>query len=221
MIFLPSSKAQGSLQAGRSGHLESGKTMRQFFRLLTGFSIALCAAGLAQAQSWSGEGTPWQFQTSTDRVNKAAVNDMLEKKKGGYYDAFHVNNQYSTTIERQVNCTFSPSSSGNASSLGQDASASSPGVSASSGNTAGATGNSNAHSGSLNQGGSVASNQSNTGQLSASVSASTSSNQMAPINAAGGRNQQDASVSQSNSGSQSTTVSASSACAFSAGSALN
>ena len=195
--------------------------MRQFFRLLAGGSLVLCAAGLAQAQSWSGEGTPWQFQTSADRVNKAAVNDMLEKKKGGYYDAFHVNNQYSTTIERQVNCTFSPSASGNASSLGQSASTSSPSATGSSGNTVGATGNSNASSGSLNQGGSVASQQSNTGQLNASLSASTSSTQIAPINAAGGRSQQDASVSQSNSGSQSTTVSASSACAFSAGSALN
>ncbi len=194
--------------------------MRQFFRLLTGCAIGFCA-GVTHAQGFTSEGIPWQFQTSADRVNKAAVNDMLEKKKGGYYDAFHVSNQYVTTIERQVNCTFSPSASGNANSLAQDASASSPSTSASSGNTAGATGNSNANSGSLNQGGSVASNQSNTGQLSAGVSASTSSNQMAPINAADGRNQQDASVSQSNSGSQSTTVSASSACAFSAGAALN
>jgi len=195
--------------------------MRQLFRLLAGCAIGLCATGVIHAQGWTSEGIPWQFQTSADRVNKAAVNDMIEKKKGGYYDAFHVSNQYSTTIERQVNCTFSPSASGNASSLAQDASASSPSTSASSGNTAGATGNSNANSGSLNQGGSVASNQSNTGQLSASVSASTSSNQMAPINAASGHNQQDASVSQTNSGNQSTTVSASSACAFSAGSALN
>lgn len=196
--------------------------MRQLFRFLAGCALSVAAAGVTQAQGWTSEGVPWQFQTSADRVNKAAVNDMLEKKKGGYYDAFQVNNQYqyATTIERQVNCTFSPSASGNANSLAQDASASSPSTSASSGNTAGATGNSNANSGSLNQGGSVASNQSNTGQLSASVSASTSSNQMAPINAASGRNQQDASVSQSNSGNQSTTVSASSACAFS-GAALN
>jgi hypothetical protein len=197
--------------------------MRQLFRLLAGCAIGLCTAGVIHAQGWSSEGSPWQFQTSADRVNKAAVNDMLEKKKGGYYDAFQVNNQYqySTTVERQVNCTFAPSSSGNASSLGQDGSASSPSTSASSANTAGATGNSNAHSGSLNQGGSVASSQSNTGQVGASVSGSTSGNQMAPINAAGGRNQQDASVSQTNSGSQSTTVSASSACAFSAAAALN
>jgi hypothetical protein len=199
--------------------------MQPLLRLLAGCSIALCINGPVKAQGWTSEGAPWQFQTSADRVNKAAVNDMLEKKKGGYYDAFQVNNQYqyqyATTIDRQVNCNFTPSSSGNASSLGQDASASSPGVTASSGNTADATGNSNASSGSLNQGGAVASDQSNTGQVSASVSASTSSTEMAPINAADGRNQQDASVSQVNSGSQSTTVSGSSACAFSAGSALN
>lgn len=197
--------------------------MQPLFRLLAGCSIALCITGPAQAQGWTSEGTPWQFQTSADRVNKAVVNDMLEKKKGGYYDAFQVNNQYqyATTIERQVNCNFTPSSSGNASSLGQDASASSPNAPGSSGNTSGATGNSNASSGSLNQGGAVASDQSNTGQVRAGVSASTSSTQMAPINAADGRNQQDASVSQVNSGSQSTTVSGSSACAFSAGSALN
>lgn len=197
--------------------------MQPLFRLLAGCSIALGITGPAQAQGWTSEGVPWQFQTSADRANKALVTDMQEKKKSGYYDAFQVNNQYqyTTSIDRQVNCNFTPSASGNASSLGQDASASSPGVTASSGNTADATGNSNASSGSLNQGGAVASEQSNTGRVNAGVSASTSSTQMAPINASGGRNQQDASVSQVNSGNQSTTVSASSACDFSAGAALN
>lgn len=112
--------------------------MRQLFRRLSAYSIMLCATSLAQAQGWTSEGVPWQFQSSADRVNKAVVNDMLEKKKGGYYDAFQVHNQYATTIERQVNGNFTPSSSGNASSLGQEASASSPNASGSSGNTSGA-----------------------------------------------------------------------------------
>lgn len=193
--------------------------MRQLFRVLAGYSAVFCLTGVVQAQGWMSEGVPWQFQTSADRVNKAVVNDMLEKKKGGYYDAFQINSH--TTIERQFNCNFSPSSSGSTSSLGQDARASSPGVTGSSGNSAGATGNSNANSGSLNQGGSVSSSQSNSGQVSAGVSASNSSTQISPINAAGGSARQDANVSQINSGSQTTSVSGSSACEFQAGAALN
>lgn len=53
--------------------------MRRFFRPLAGFSIIFCVAGMTHAQGWMSEGVPWQFQTSADRANKAAVNDMLEK----------------------------------------------------------------------------------------------------------------------------------------------
>lgn len=181
----------------------------------------LCSAGFASAEGWSAEGTPWQFQTNADRANKALVTDLIERKKGGYYDAFKINNSYTITIERQVNCNFSPMAKGNDSSTsqGNDASAGNP--RGSSGNSLGATGNSNGNSGNLGHGGSVASNQSNTGQVGSSVTGSHSTTQFGPINAQGGNTRQDAQTSQTNSGNQTTMVSGSTACEFAAGSAFN
>lgn len=188
---------------------------------LAGLSIMLCSAGVANADGWSAEGTPWQFQTNADRANKALITDLIERKKGGYYDAFKINNYYTTTIERQVNCNFSPQAKGNdsATSQGNDASAGNP--RGSSGNSAGSTGNSNGNSGSLNHGGSVASNQSNSGQVGSSVTGSHSTTQFGPTNAQGGSTRQDAQTSQTNSGNQTVNVSGSTACEFAAGSAFN
>jgi hypothetical protein len=56
-----------------------------------------------------GENYAWQFETSTDKVNKAAIADMIEKKESGYYAP----PVYNTTIERQYNCNVSSTATGN------------------------------------------------------------------------------------------------------------
>jgi hypothetical protein len=56
-----------------------------------------------------GENYAWQFETSTDKVNKAAIADMIEKKKSGYYAP----PIYNTHIERQYNCSVASTATGN------------------------------------------------------------------------------------------------------------
>jgi len=182
---------------------------------------AVCAAPAAQAQGWLSESVPWQFQTSADRANRAIVNDMVEKKKGGYYDAF--NPTYITNIERQVNCNFQPTSAGNSSSADQAARVASPDVTATTGNSASSTGSAYDSTSSTGRNGTSTSSstQSNTGAISSGVDGSASTTTLAPINSENSQGQQDMQVAQTNSGSQSTSVSGSSACLFSGSGAIN
>jgi hypothetical protein len=56
-----------------------------------------------------GENYAWQFETSTDKVNKAAIADMIEKKESGYYAP----PVYNTHIDRQYNCSVASTATGN------------------------------------------------------------------------------------------------------------
>ncbi|MEX0921765.1 MAG: hypothetical protein WDZ84_03240 [Rhodovibrionaceae bacterium] len=103
------------------------------------------AAGSAQANGFS-ESRPWQFRTTADRANNAAVLDLIERKKGGYYDGFNTNitNNVTNTTNfagDQVNCNVSASATGNASSGSMDADAGNASVSSSVSNSATTTGN--------------------------------------------------------------------------------
>ena len=179
----------------------------------------LAATTQAGAQGWLGESVPWQFQTSADRANRALVNDLVEKKKGGYYDSFK--STYITNIDRQINCNFQPTSAGNSSSTDQANSVASPQTNASSGTSANSTGSSNQSSDNLGRGGNTASNnQSNTGTISSGVSGSPSTTTTAPINSDHANGHQDMQVAQNNSGHQTTSVSGSTGCSFASG-ALN
>lgn len=183
-------------------------------------ATALFAAGTsAQAQGWLGESTPWQFQSSADRANRALVNDLVEKKKGGYYDAFK--STYITNIDRQVNCNFQPTSAGNSSATDQNSQVASPQLDVSAGNDASSAGSSSQSSDNLGRGGVANNNQSNSGAISSGIDGSPSSNTMAPINSDNAHGSQDMQVAQNNSGNQSTSVSGSSACNFASGGAIN
>ncbi len=179
----------------------------------------LTAATQAHAQGWLGESVPWQFQTSADRANRALVNDLVEKKKGGYYDAFK--STYITNIERQVNCNFQPTSAGNSSAADQANNVASPVTNASSGTSASSTGSSSESRDNLGRGGVANNNQSNSGPISSGVQGSPSTTTTAPINSDRSNGQQDMQVAQNNSGSQTTNVSGSSACQFSSSGAIN
>lgn len=56
-----------------------------------------------------GENISWQFQTSADRVNKAYIEDMRNKKRGGYYSPPNL----ITNIDKQFNCSITSSATGN------------------------------------------------------------------------------------------------------------
>lgn len=94
-------------------------------------AILACTPLPASANNY-GESLAWQFKTSTDRANQAALLDMIEKRRGGYYAAPIC----TTNIARQYNCSIAANATGN--SDGQSAVANSTAVT---GATSSATGN--------------------------------------------------------------------------------
>lgn len=187
-------------------------------------AVLLVPAAQANGQ---GENTTWQFQTSQERVNKAAVADMVEKKKAGFYDSFKAVYNYNTYIERQVNCSVSALTTGNTGSNGLSAATSSPTLS-SSGSTSSSTGANTASNGLSQAGltgvlqagssgstptGTLSSGQSNTGALNSGVSASTTSASTGAVAANGGSTDQVLNSQQANSGMLTASISASTACA--------
>lgn len=196
------------------------------WRPLAVVQLMLCLAPAAMANGPS-ENATWQFQTTQERVNKAAIADLVEKKRAGYYDSFKTVYNYNTYIERQVNCSVSALTTGNTGSNGQSASTSSPTLS-NSGSTssdtgantasnglsqAGLTGVLQASNGSNTPTGTLSSGQSNTGALSSGVSASNTSASTGAVAANGGATDQVLNSQQSNSGMLTASISASTACA--------
>lgn len=192
--------------------------------------LAVCAwvawAPAAHANG-QGENTTWQFQSSQERVNKAAIADMVEKKKAGYYDSFKAVYNYNTYIERQVNCSVSALTTGNTGSNGLSAATSSPTLS-NSGSTSSETGANSASNGLSQAGltgvlqagspastptGTLSSGQSNNGALNSGVTASTTSASTGAVAANGGATDQVLNSQQANSGMLTASISASTACA--------
>ncbi|MDB5579293.1 MAG: hypothetical protein JWR80_4469 [Bradyrhizobium sp.] len=74
--------------------------------ILIGFAATAPAPTLANNY---GESLAWQFKTSSDRANQAAVLDLIQKQRGGYYAA----PTYNTNIARQYNCSIAATATGN------------------------------------------------------------------------------------------------------------
>lgn len=112
-----------------------------------GLSAGNLSVGTAHANAF-GESPPWQFRTTGDRANLAAIRDLIERKKGGYYDGFDSTTNITNNINNtenfagdQVNCNVSASATGNASSGSMDAAAGTASASSSITNHATTTGN--------------------------------------------------------------------------------
>ena len=180
----------------------SAKQGRRHRRLLPFFTIIAIAVapGPVLANNY-GESLAWQFKTSADRANQAAVLDMIEKRRGGYYAA----PIYNTNIARQYNCSIAATATGN--SGAQTALANSPTVT---GANSTATGNNSTttiddgHGDAAVDGG-----QTNSGAVSSGVTGATVSN-------VHGTASQALNSDQTNSGNQTATVQDSRACAFAA-----
>lgn len=178
--------------------------------VLCGLAAAIgCAlpSGAAFANGWY-ESRSWQFDTSADKANKAGVLDMIERKKGGYYDGFKttVTNYNTTNIGTQVNCNNTADSRGNAADNGQTAN--SPTVGNSAGTSSGATGNT-ASNNSDGKGG-VDSGQTNSGTVSSGVTNSNTSTSSGAITT--GSSNPVLNNSQQNSGTQTASIAGSTAC---------
>ncbi len=146
-----------------------------------------------------GENYAWQFQTSADKVNQAAILDLIEKKKSGYYAP----PTYITNIDRQYNCSIASTATGNEGTNTNFAN--SP---TTSGASASATGNNNATDIDGWRGDSdAAADQDNDGDVGASVRGSSSAR-------VSGSPNQALNSTQTNSGDQSASVDGSTACHF-------
>jgi hypothetical protein len=164
---------------------------------------ALSLGGVPQAASANnyGESLAWQFKTSADRANQAAILDLIERRRGGYYAA----PIYTTNIARQYNCSVAATATGN--SGAQTALANSPSVT---GATSTATGNdSTTNVADERSNARVDGAQANSGTVSSGVTGSTDTNVR-------GAAWQALNSTQSNSGNQAATVERSNACAFGA-----
>jgi hypothetical protein len=194
------------LDSSNIGGVPSARTM-----LLAGFIAAVCGIqpmGEALANGWY-ESRPWQFDTSADKANKAAVVDMIERKKGGYYDGFSttINNYNNTNVGTQINCNNVANATGNEAANSQVAN--SPTVTNTSGVKSSATGNEANNSGG-GDGPGVSNGQENSGTVSSGVTGSTSSSATGPIN--GGPSRQGLNNQQTNSGNQQASINGSTAC---------
>ena len=162
--------------------------------------LALAAIAAAALANNVGENTSWQFQSSADKVNQAAVQDMIRKQKSGYYSA----PVYNTTnnIGRQYNCNVSATSTGNDGN--NSTVANSPSTS---GATSNASGNDSRTAVGTLGGATVGTTQANSGAVGSAIVGGTSTQVQGAANQALNSNQ-------SNSGAQTASVGGSSACAF-------
>jgi hypothetical protein len=149
-----------------------------------------------------GESQSWQFNSQADKVNQAAIQDLIRKKKSGFYAP----PVYVTNIDRQFNCNVTASAFGN---NGSNSTVShSPSQSGANSNATGNASNTSAGGfGNLPSSGSASSNQGNSGDIDANVRGDTDMTVR-------GDTSQVLNSNQTNSGSQSSSVAGSNACAF-------
>lgn len=186
-------------------------------------SLGVCSPALSNG---FGESGAWQFQTSQEKVNRATLLDMLEKKKAGFYDSFRSTYNYNTYIDRQVNCTMTAANTANAGTNSTTAATSSPTLSSSgttSANAAANSGSSGLSQAGLNgvltpsqtgntPTGSLSNTQSNSGALNSGVTGSSTTSSTGAVSANGGTTDQVLNSDQSNSGALSASISGSTAC---------
>lgn len=164
-----------------------------------GIAVFLMAITLAASANNIGENSAWQFETSADKANQAAIQNMIQQKKAGAYAA--PNYTTTTNIGRQYNCDNTATAQGNQGT--NSTVANSPSTSGAAANSTG-----NANTG-YTGGGSVTTGQANTGTVGSSVNGSTNTSVQ-------GLSSQALNSNQSNTGNQSASVSGSTACGFGA-----
>ena len=184
-----------------------GRNRKDFLRsgLVTPLVIiGLLAPGQMAFANNLGENYAWQFQTTGDKVNRAYLEDMRQKKQSGYYAA----PIYNTYIDTQYNCSVSSSATGNDSAT--TAIGNSP---TASGHDASSVGNTDTtdfqQQGSSSATNNVSEQQNNTGKIVSRASGEIETTVR-------GDTFQTLNTDQVNSGDQSASVSGSNACQFAA-----
>lgn len=177
-------------------------------------ALLLATAGTAVPASANGlyENRSWQFMSTADRANKAIVADLIERKKGGFFDSFGPPRVTNNIFD--MDCFIAADATGNAAKGSADATTSSPTTSPGSDLVADSTGNEALNAG--GGGGPLNSDQTNTGNQQASVSDNTAS--VGDVDASGGTTTQILNNDQENWGDQHAKVIDSNACTVLTGS---
>jgi hypothetical protein len=211
-------KEQISLNLAQKYEVTMGK--RNFMKILTSTGVAVAVMISPTFANGLLENRPWQFQTTTDKANKSAVLDLIERKKGGYYDGFGTvqNIDARTYIGAQFNCSNNAQSTGNladnsqagpstsdnsASNISSDSTGNSDTTSSNATGNAAGTGTVGADLASMTG------SQGNSGTIASGVDGSSIGGSGAVSN---GSTNQDLSNNQDNSGNQASGVDGSTAC---------
>lgn len=230
MIEFGASKINAGKKAGVTGKVKEFEMARpnekprenrgRFLKysIIAQIFAANCLLALPAQANGFGENRAWQFKTSSDRANQAIVTDMIERKKGGYYDGFTtvVNITNNTTIGTQLNCNNVANALGNEAQNGQSGSASN--LTSGADITSDATGNvatdrADAWTAGVTTGSGTTSGtttQDNSGAVTSGVDGSDVSSATGGVN--NGSTTNDILNNQDNSGSQSAGITSSEAC---------
>lgn len=202
--------------------------------------VALCSAMAAVSLSSTsleangfGENRPWQFNTANQRIANSNTADLVERKKGGFYDSFQINNTYNTSTDiqgDQINCNQQAVTTGNDGALVADSVSSSPTTNSQADISASSLGNesgSEIHTGSggSDSGGNSGSSDSarlasvsqeaRDSQQSSSVNDSNIASRVESVSVSGGTNKQTLNNHQTNQNSQlQSAIESSTGCSF-------
>ena len=180
-------------------------------------TVILCAVINASANELNGNFS-WQFRTPNEKLVDLQALDLIERKRGGAFKIYNNYNSSTYFAGDQVNCSVSATALGSSSSTDVTGASSSPSVSSIPGTTANAIGNNleATYSNEWPTNANLPLSASQTGTTSpvrAVVSGTTSTVDIASLQAAGGQLHQALNTTQSNLNSpQNATVSSSTAC---------
>ena len=179
----------------------------------------LCASVFGVSSAFAngyGEDQSWQFQTSADMANLAAVQSLIQQKQHHMFQPASTSNLYNTTttIQHQTNCSVTSTAVGNTGTNGMSGNSSS-----SLGATASSTGNLSTSTLSgqtaTGAGGTLTSTPTNSGQIGSTAAGNTTSS------SASGNLSQALNSSQTNNAGQTSTQTGNTACLVSGSGTLN
>jgi hypothetical protein len=183
-----------------------------------------CGAVIASTSLTSANGLyenrPWQFESPLEKSAKAGVVDIIERKKGGFYDGFTTVVYNTTNIGSQINCTNTASTNANIADNQQGGASlsSAPQNSASADAIGSSTASQQDSLGSGMSSDVVNNDQNNSGAINSTLHGASVSSSLRNIDVAG--TDQNLGNSQSNSGSLSSSLNDSTACTM-GGATLN
>jgi hypothetical protein len=188
--------------------------LTSFFRAIwvaTPSALVIATITLMAVTNGYVESSSWQFVSTNQKTANIAALDMLERKKGGYYDGFTttIYNSTITNIGTQLNCSNIADAKGN---QAQNSQGGSNGQLNAAANIDSSSVGNDSLTGTDSGTGTTDTNQTNSGELNSSVTGSEVETTTGGI--INGATDNDLNNNQDNSGDQSATIADSVACAM-------